>query len=350
METERFTPKDFMKSRHPDMFSDSSFKDNYRLTSSMLEYYLDTLASRKQEYDFENFCRTELKNLMVQNVSQSAFEEVIKYNKIDPHLSNEFTEALSDTSHTTIDIFLEKLKKFRFLGAHLIAYTLFPLEKNANLFPARDWYAHLYNVIDFEHDKPDIKNISFVSLNYDRSLERFLMHNYKSNLAEDLHKIAEFRARKLNVIHAHGSLGSYPDIPYEINVNQLDVLRNAAEGILIVSDKLEESDDFNRAKHVISSAHNIIFIGFGYDSLTLEKLIGNPANMGNKRILGTTHGLPPPSLDILQDYFKGKGEFRGRRYEKVQKITERYKGIKGYYYSLSNTIRLYLLMCYNRFR
>ncbi len=46
-----------MRSRHPDLFSDSSLANDYFLTQSVLEYHLDTLTSRKQEYDFENFCR-----------------------------------------------------------------------------------------------------------------------------------------------------------------------------------------------------------------------------------------------------------------------------------------------------
>lgn len=45
-----------MKSRRPDEFSDSHYIDQPSLTKTLLEYHLETLTNRKQEYLFENFC------------------------------------------------------------------------------------------------------------------------------------------------------------------------------------------------------------------------------------------------------------------------------------------------------
>ena len=50
-----------MRLRHPDLFSDT-FSDTRaddvpRLPKEVFEYHLDTLTSRKQEYQFEHFCR-----------------------------------------------------------------------------------------------------------------------------------------------------------------------------------------------------------------------------------------------------------------------------------------------------
>ena len=99
------------------------------------------------------------------------------------------------------------------------------------------------------------------------------------------------------------------------------MLSNAAKGIRIVSDKLEDSDDFNLAKNAILSADNIIFIGFGYDPLTLEKLISDPNNMDDKRILGTTFGLQASSIVFLQEYFQGKFEFTAKTLD-AEKFTK----------------------------
>ena len=54
-------PRDLMRLRHPDLFSDT-FSDTRaddvpRLPKEVFEYHLDTLTSRKQEYQFEHFCR-----------------------------------------------------------------------------------------------------------------------------------------------------------------------------------------------------------------------------------------------------------------------------------------------------
>jgi hypothetical protein len=52
-----FSPSKFMRARHPDLFSDSEMIQETRLPQVVLEYYLDTLTSRKQEYEFEYFAR-----------------------------------------------------------------------------------------------------------------------------------------------------------------------------------------------------------------------------------------------------------------------------------------------------
>jgi len=50
-------PSEWMRARHPDLFSDTRVDDAPRLAKAVFEYHLDTLTSRKQEYEFEHFCR-----------------------------------------------------------------------------------------------------------------------------------------------------------------------------------------------------------------------------------------------------------------------------------------------------
>lgn len=52
-----FSPKSFMKQRRPSSFSDSEVVKESELNSTTLEYHLETLSTRKQEYDFEEFAR-----------------------------------------------------------------------------------------------------------------------------------------------------------------------------------------------------------------------------------------------------------------------------------------------------
>lgn len=51
------SPKELMRARHPDLFSDSEVEASPVLPKAVFEYHLDTLTSRKQEYEFEHFCR-----------------------------------------------------------------------------------------------------------------------------------------------------------------------------------------------------------------------------------------------------------------------------------------------------
>lgn len=53
----KFVPSDFMRARHPDLFSDTKTLTEPHLTSKIFEYHLQTLTSRKDEIAFEHFCR-----------------------------------------------------------------------------------------------------------------------------------------------------------------------------------------------------------------------------------------------------------------------------------------------------
>lgn len=50
-------PSEWMRARHPDLFSDTRVDDAPRLPKEVFEYHLDTLTRRKQEYEFEHLCR-----------------------------------------------------------------------------------------------------------------------------------------------------------------------------------------------------------------------------------------------------------------------------------------------------
>ncbi len=51
------SPKDYMRTTRPELFSDSILKTKKILNRSILEYHLETLTNRKEETAFEHFCR-----------------------------------------------------------------------------------------------------------------------------------------------------------------------------------------------------------------------------------------------------------------------------------------------------
>src|SRR5262245_11925381 len=55
MENKRYSPKEFLRARRPERFSDSTVEESAILDRSILEYHLDSLTSRKQEISFEKF-------------------------------------------------------------------------------------------------------------------------------------------------------------------------------------------------------------------------------------------------------------------------------------------------------
>ncbi len=249
----------------------------------------------------------ELKTTIIGRLTDHNCITTLVTNGFRETLVRDFAEALTGTYSPTIDIFLEKKGKFRTLGAYMIAYVLFPCENHRLLFPQNNWYAQMYNILGFERDFPDTSRISFVTFNYERSLEHFLAKNVLYNCPDDKMDVAESKLENLSIIHAHGSLGRYPDVPFGKGLDT-KLVGPAAEGIRIVSDRLEDSSDFNAAKQSVLSADNIVFIGFGYDPVTMKKLIMNPRDFDEKRLLGTSVNLSESSRAFLKEYFSGKFE------------------------------------------
>jgi len=232
----------------------------------------------------------ELKAQMIARCSQPQARKILRSVGFDEDIIREMILALRGTYLPTIDIFLEKKTRFRSLGAYLIAYTFLPREKHDALFPQHDWYAFLYKFLNFESDSPSGSGISFVTLNYDRSLEHFLRKSIDFNCPDHLIDSAYAKLRQIEIVHAHGSLGEYPAVSYGHGPDSEEVLRSAAERIKIVSDSLDGSRDFQRSQRLVGEANNVIFVGFGYDPRTLN-LLFKDCTPTEKNVFGTAFQL-----------------------------------------------------------
>lgn len=208
---------------------------------------------------------------------------------------SEFREALEYSKHSTVDTFLEHKSRFRNLGAHLIAQTLLPKEQRFHLFPQKDWYAHLFDGLNFENENATFSNLSFVTLNYDRSLEHFLNRNIDYNCRDDRMDRAYEKLSQIKIVHAHGSLGEYPAVGYGEREADDAMVSQAATRIKIVSDKLTDSPEFQEAQRLVGKAENIIFLGCGYHPETIKGLFATSSPSG-QRVFGTTYEMrnPPP--------------------------------------------------------
>ena len=54
---QEYSPSNFMRARRPKLYSDTIIVSEPHLTKEVFEYHLETLTNRKQEYEFEHFCR-----------------------------------------------------------------------------------------------------------------------------------------------------------------------------------------------------------------------------------------------------------------------------------------------------
>ena len=246
----------------------------------------------------------ELKNFLMGNHNNAVFQAVQKIEHSGEKIE-EFRDGLRYGTHPTIDVFLEKKRSLREIGSYFIAGAISGHEQHQNLFPQKEWYAYFFQILDFENLSRDMPDIAIVTLNYDRSLEHFLTKNIDYNCRDELLAKSHQRRQQLKIIHAHGSLGEFPKIPYGAASRDFDSLRQAAESIRIVSDRLDDSPDFRTARETLAGAKEIIFLGFGYNERTLAALLAD-VDVGKTQFFGTAVRLSDESKRTVSDFFQNK--------------------------------------------
>jgi hypothetical protein len=191
----------------------------------------------------------------------------------------------------SVDFFLEHRKEFERIGKLAIAATLIPHENYDFFQPtaAPRWYETLFHLMveggQFEDNK-----LSVITFNYDRSLEAFFfqalqnLFGFKSDEAED-------RLRKIQIVHLYGDLGEnlrpvdlkrgyQPDLKgdqVEYAANRLKIVHEAQPGA-----------EFEVAQDLLRDAAEVIFLGFGFHYVNLQRL-----SVGAAKSWRADHKLKP---------------------------------------------------------
>jgi len=256
-------------------------------------------AGASKPYNFP--LGSELKQEIISNSNTNAILNSVGF---ENDLIKGFREALRYSYHPTLDIFLEKKSVYREIGSYFITLALLPHENPDFLFPQRDWYGELFKILDFENEAAEQSCPSFVTLNYDRSLEHFLNMNIEYNCQDKKLDLCHTRRKNIRIVHAHGSFGDYASMPYGMNAYDPEVLKKVAGNIKIISDRLDDSPDFQEAQRLISQAGVVVFFGFGYDETTIDALIGT-GDWKSKLMFGTNLGLDNDKITSLNNKFEG---------------------------------------------
>lgn len=216
-----------------------------------------------------------------------------------------FHTDLVRSIHGTIDAFLEDRPSHRDIGAFAIAHILMRLEDEQSIFPGRDWYPILFRDLKLrEVDKPsEISGI--VTFNYDRSLEHYLTETARRTFEGTRRDAALRKLHSIPIVHVHGMLGSYPEMPYKTTRSTGEIEKGAA-GISMVHDAhLDSAEEFKSANKLIEEAREVIFLGFGYDTRNLKRLgILNRDSLPVVR--GTALGLESAQAGEVKKLFNGR--------------------------------------------
>jgi len=236
---------------------------------------------------------------------------------------NEFIDKFYFSSTQSIDLFLSRNPKYKELGQLAITLTMFQSEQQS-LFREKldnekhDWYLHILNTMTRKFIRKDSciineNKISFITFNYDRSLENFLYESLINSFTEISPEIIETQLRKIPFIHMYGQIAPLPwqnheaGIPYKSNLNELDPTL-FTENIRVIYEERDNSMDstIKQARDIIESAERIFFLGFGYAEENLELLKIRDLLHGNQRVYGTVLGLTDREINRIKGIFEFK--------------------------------------------
>jgi hypothetical protein len=237
-----------------------------------------------------------------------------------------FVHAFLKSSTRCIDLFLARNPRLSEQGKIAIVLNILEAEQKSTFREAmgpekekEDWYFYLFNrmtekLTDAEGYKQFSGNkVSFVTFNYDRSLEHFLWESLTNSfLFAPRDKIIE-QIKKIPIFHVYGALGGglawdRPSLSYgpDFGISLVDELSKNLRTIY----ETEKEAEFSKAQEQISNAEQVFFLGFGYaeencDVLQLDRVI-----RGNQEIYGTALGYFENEINkartLLQKGFDSK--------------------------------------------
>ena len=105
-----------------------------------------------------------------------------------------------------------------------------------------------------------------ITFNYDRSFEVFLHERAKGRFRLSDDDAADL-VRSIPLVHVHGSLGSYPEVPYQAEASPEELL-SISQQIKVVSEVADADDggfaspEFGAANRLLEEAERVFFLGF----------------------------------------------------------------------------------------
>ena len=189
-----------------------------------------------------------------------------------------FRDDLFFSMQPSVDTFLEKRPYFLEIGKAALSCALIPYERLDhvnNRTSTMHWYEYLFSKMNSGWDEFGENNISFVTFNYDRSLEQFLFNALTHSFGKDEAETGQL-LRKIPIIHVHGQLGKYPAInegagrPYSQTVNP-EIVSQCIQEIKILHEGVD-NELFSEARKLLLVARKVCFLGFGYHEINLERV------------------------------------------------------------------------------
>ncbi|MCK4846929.1 MAG: hypothetical protein KAS88_04590 [Deltaproteobacteria bacterium] len=223
------------------------------------------------------------------NTHETTIKPLLKYFKVTRKQFEKFQADFLASRLNSIDAFLEYRPEHIAIGKLLITYHLM-LKEHENFLlyslQEKDWYKYFLNClhahgVDLLYDG----QVTFVTYNYDRSLEHCFARSIQSTESIP-YEVAIEKLSRIPIIHLHGQLGRLEELPYGVSypwlsqlavneeplVENLEELELAKNGIKIVHEGSGDTEEYEMANSAIEKADLLVFLGFGYYGKNLQRL------------------------------------------------------------------------------
>ncbi len=217
-----------------------------------------------------------------------------------PHRVHECRIALARSWASSIDMFIATRGDGDMLVRQAVALTLCQYENEEALFFATrgDWFRYLWtHLVTSEPGAFPTDLVSFITFNYDRSVEHALWNGLEHAYGKTPANIA---LRIPTVIHVYGSLGRYPRLPegstreFGFQPTKENIVAAAAD-IKAISQADRDEEHLSEARALLAQAEQIVFLGLAYDEASLALLgferAGHRSLRDNCEVFGTAMGL-----------------------------------------------------------
>jgi hypothetical protein len=253
---------------------------------------------------------------------EDIYHQLLQHGYPGPDLAKAFVESFDRSSTESVDLFLSRHHKLEKIGKMAICLSILDAERSSRFGdrvaePEEDWYFHLYNKLTREltgsgaYRELAKNSISFVTFNYDRSLEFFLFDSLRHSFEDASESGVAEVLLSTPIVHVYGQIAPLPwqnpdewqVLPYgrdlgDTKPNLLQIINN-----IHVVHELRTNPELDKARKLIQEAQQIFFLGFGYAKENLEAL-GFPEVLTREHVIfGTAMDARPKEIGDLQDSF-----------------------------------------------
>jgi hypothetical protein len=169
------------------------------------------------------------------------------------------------------------------------------------------WYVSFLNMLTEQVGREDaasaLDNVSIITFNYDRCIERFL--------AQALADYYDFRPEQgqglvnsMPIYHPYGVVGclpwqSVPNRGIEFGSTARD-LRQITGQIKTFTEGLDDENMLRSMRSAVAEAETVVFLGFAFHPINME-LLRPTGETAVKRIFATTLGLSDSDEGVIED-------------------------------------------------